>query len=208
MKLLILESYEIIRKGLMTMLSIEDEFQEIIETTTIEEAMKQLRVQKIDIAIINLSLGKRENGLSLVEKAKSEGLGTKFLVFTTLFRNEDMEKARALGVEGYIHQEATKEDICYAIKSIARGNLFYINKLAGKVNETSYSKIKLLLTEREYEVFKILGKGITNRQIAEQLFITEATVKKHISSILIKLEMSHRTEAALFSAKLWRRSED
>ena len=208
MKLLILENYEVIRKGLILMLNMENEFQDIIEATTIEEAMKQLRIHKIDIAIINLSLGKRETGLSLVEKAKKEGFDTKFLIFTTLFRNEDMEKARALGVEGYIHQEATQEDICYAIKSIARGNLFYINRLEGEGNETSYSKIKMLLTDREYEIFKILGKGITNSQIAERLFITEATVKKHISSILAKLEMSHRTEAALYSAKLWRRSKD
>lgn len=208
MKLLILEKYEVIRKGLVLMLSRDQEFEYIIEAASVEEAMKALRMQKIDIAIIDLSVGQGDDRLKLVEKAKEEGIATKFLIFTSLIRDEDVKKAKALGIEGCIRQDATKEDICYAIKNIARGNLFYMNGLKHEENELPYQKIKILLTDREYEVFKILGKGATNSQIADRLFITEATVKKHISSILAKLEMSHRTEAALYAAKLWRRKED
>lgn len=208
MKLLILEKYEVIRQGLVLMLSKEEEFELIVETANVEEAMKNLRMQEIDIAIIDLSVDQRDERLKLVEKARREGIATKFLIFTSLIRDEDIKKARAIGIEGCLRQDATKEDICYAIKQIARGNSFYMNGLKSKEKEIPYQKIKLLLTDREYEIFKILGKGVTNTQIGEMLFITEATVKKHISSILAKLEMSHRTEAALYAAKLWRRKED
>ena len=189
-------------------LGMENDFQVIIEATTVGEAIKQLSIQEIDIAIINLSIGQKEDGLEVVERAKAAGMTTKFLVFTSLIRSNDIERARTLGVEGYIHQDATKEDICYAINSIVRGKKYYLNRVIYEGDESQYQKVKSLLTDREYEVFKALGKGRTNSQIAEVLFITEATVKKHISSILAKLELANRTEAALYAARLWRRKED
>ncbi|PHV70457.1 DNA-binding response regulator [Sporanaerobium hydrogeniformans] len=207
MKLLIVDDHEIVRKGLIASLAIEQLFDEIDEADSIEKGMKSLILNKPDMTIVDINLGNKENGLTLIEKAKEKKLITQFIVLTSSSRVGDFLRAKTLEVEGYILKDSDMEDIIYGIRSVIRGRKFYDAQIEIQV-EQHKDPLKEKLTEREYEVLVELGKGLTNGQIAETLFITENTVKKHISNLMSKLELAHRTEVALFAAKRWRRVED
>lgn len=208
MKILIVDDHDVVRKGIISTLSFEENFEEIQEASDISEGMKMLRIHKPDIALIDISLGKKENGMSIIKMAKQEHIDTKFVILTSSSRQDDYDYARELGVSGYILKDSPIEDIEYALKTVAKGRQFFDSTLQNYSSKGINDKIKAILTEREFEVLRALGTGLTNAQIAEKLFITENTVKKHISNILSKLELSHRTEAALYAASLWRRDDE
>ena len=137
--------------------------------------------------------------LTVTEKAKKLSPGAKFIILTSCLLQEDFLKAEKIGVDGYILKEAFAEDILYAIRLIQRGKKHYDPAIIGqksKMNEESW--LLNALTERENEVLREIGRGMTNEAIARKLFISEHTVKKHVSSILSKLGLNHRTEAALY----------
>lgn len=208
MKLLIVDDHEIIRKGLIEVLKLNQKFSEIKEAGHIDEALKVLRVEQPELAIVDILLGRNENGLDILEKSRAEHLKTQFLILTASTRKNDFIRAKELDVSGYVLKDSSIEDIAYAIRSVMKGKNFYDSSLQIQEGEDLHKHVQSVLTEREYEVLRLLGKGLTNQQIAEALFITENTVKKHISSLLGKLQLAHRTEAALYAAKLWRRAED
>ena len=208
MTLLIVDDHDIVRKGLLASLTVENCFEKIDEAANIEDAMKVLRISRPDITLLDINLGNKENGLDLITRARKENILTKFVVLTSSSRKGDFIKAKELEVSGYILKDSNVEDILYGLKCIGRGKKFYDTGVEDQVKKDNQKNWKEMLTEREYEVLIELGKGFTNTQIAEKLFITENTVKKHISSLLGKLGMTHRTEAALFATRQWRRKED
>lgn len=207
MKLLIVDDHDIVRKGLVTMLKGENEFDQIQEASNIDEAMKILSIDTPDIALVDVNLNGK-NGLDLIEEVNNKNLSTKFVVFTSSSRRGDFIRAKALNVEGYILKDSNVEDIIYAIKSVGRGRRFYDTEIVQEAQPTKRNELLDSLTEREKEIFREIGRGLSNAQIAEKLYITENTVKKHISSLLSKLGVSRRTEVALYATKLWRRKDD
>jgi two-component system nitrate/nitrite response regulator NarL len=113
---------------------------------------------------------------------------------------EDFLKAEEVGVDGYVLKEALPEELLYAIKIVSQGRKYYDPTLLElKMKETANDPINEL-TPREQDVLMALGEGLPNREIAKRLFITEYTVKKHVSQILSKLELADRTQAALFAS--------
>lgn len=205
MKVLIIDDHDIVRKGIAAMLGCDDDFEEIEEAGNLEEGMKKLTIYTPDIALIDVNLA-GQNGLDIIERAKERQIHTKFVVLTSSSRKSDFLRAKELEVDGYILKDSNVEDIIYAIKSIARGRKFYDAQITEQSKQDDRDKMLKSLTEREQEVFIEIGKGLTNTQIAEKLYISENTVKKHISSLLGKLGLAHRTEVALCATKLWRRS--
>lgn len=207
MKILIIDDHDIVRKGIVAMLECETEFEEITEAGNMEEAVKMLTIHTPDMALVDINLAGK-NGLDIIEQAQQRQIATKFVVLTSSSRKSDFIRAKELEVDGYILKDSNVEDIIYALKSIARGRKFYDAQIAEKDKPDDRGKLLETLTEREKEIFVEIGKGLTNTQIAEKLYITENTVKKHISSLLGKLGLTRRTEVALYATKLWRRKDD
>lgn len=208
MQLLIIDDHEVIRRGLIATLTYETYFDRIGEASNVEEGIKQLRIMLPEVTVVDLKLGNNESGFEVIRRAQREQIVTKFIILASHARKADFIEGERLGVQGYISKAAELEDIIYAIRTVAKGKIFYSSEFKERHTKTKQEEIKESLTGREYEVLCALGKGLTNAQIAEVLFITENTVKKHISSILGKLDLSHRTEGAILSANLWRRKED
>ena len=204
MKLLIVDDHEIVRKGIVALLEEEEEITEIQEASDLEEALKLVTIHEPDLTLIDVNLGGK-NGLDLIEMCRERQIDTKFIVLTSSSRKGDFIRAKELDVAGYILKDSNVEDIIYAIKAINRGRKFYDTQITIEEPESERSKILGRLTEREQEIFIEIGRGLTNTQIAEKLYITENTVKKHISSLLSKLGVKRRTEVALYATKLWRR---
>ncbi len=198
MKILVVDDHPLVRKGLSSTLSFEENIEKIDEASNVAEAMNFLTKEKFDLAIIDLNLG-REDGLEVVSKGRKKELETKFIILTSSIKRDDFLRAKGMGVDGYILKEAFAEDILYALRVVARGRKFFDSEVL-KYEESEMGDNNLIdLTSREKDVFKELGNGLSNMQIAERLYISENTVKKHVSNILSKLELTHRTQVALLA---------
>lgn len=195
MKILLVDDHPMIRKGLAATLKFEEDVEEIREASNVHEALGILAQYQPDLAVVDLRLGK-EDGLEVVSRAKKKDLQTRFIILTSSSKKDDLTRAQEIGVDGYILKDAFAEDIMYAFRVVARGKKFFDSELL-QYNQTEKDELREL-TPRERDVLIELGKGFSNIQIAQSLYISENTVKKHISSILLKLGLSHRLEAALF----------
>ncbi|MBF8982467.1 response regulator transcription factor [Lutibacter sp. B2] len=201
MKILIVDDHPLVRRGLSSTLSFEENIEKIEEASNVEEAMKVLEKGELDLAIIDLQLGK-EDGLEIVKRAKGKNLKTKCIILTSSIRKADFLRAQKGNVDGYILKEAFAEDILYALHVVMRGKKFFAPEILEYINKKEEDNQLDQLTPREKDVFKELSNGLSNIQIAKKLFISEHTVRKHVSNILSKLELSHRTQAALLATSL------
>ncbi|NMA95379.1 MAG: response regulator transcription factor [Clostridiales bacterium] len=197
MRIVIVDDHPLVRQGLISVLEMEDDMKVISESDNALEALSIISDKKPDIALIDLMLGK-ESGLEIVKKAKELKISSKFIILTSSAYYEDFLMAEACGVEGYILKEALPEELLYAIRLVNGGRRYYDPQLLEYKLRQGTDGFYEQLTAREQEVLRELGKGLNNRQIAKRLFITEHTVKKHVSQILAKLGLEDRTQAALY----------
>lgn len=196
MNILVVDDHPLVRKGISSTLSFEKEIESVIEASNVEEALRQIKIKKPALAIVDLNLGK-EDGLEIIKKTKCRSVDTKFVILTSSIRKDDYLRAEEAGVDGYILKEAFAEDIIYAIHVVLRGKKFIDPEVIRYQNKNSNDNCLSELTPRENDVLIELGNGLSNIEIAQKLYISESTVKKHVSNILLKLQLSHRTQAAL-----------
>jgi len=193
-KIVIVDNHPVVRQGIISILTNEKNIEEIKEASNIQKAMNIIAKEEIEIAIIDLRLD-NEDGLAIVARAKAMELKTKFIILTGVMSEEDFKRAEHLSVDGYLLKEAFVEDILYAIRVISRGKRYYYSELLKYDDQFNSSKISKL-TDRERDVLNEIRKGLSNEEIASRLNISEHTVKKHVSSILTKLNLSNRTQVA------------
>ena len=197
MRILIVDDHPLVRKGISSTLSFEEDIEKVLEASTVDEAINLIQMEKPELAIVDLNLG-REDGLDIVTRSRKKGAKIKFLILTSSIRKEDYMRSEEVNVDGYILKEAFAEDILYAVHVVLRGKKYIDPEVINYQKANTYEQGYLSqLTPRESDVLVELGKGLSNYEIAKNLFISEHTVKKHVSNILSKLELEHRTQAAL-----------
>lgn len=202
MSILIVDDHPLVRRGIIDILSIGKSGEEIKEAGNIEQAIKILKKHSTNIIMVDLHLG-TENGFNLIETARKILPNIKIIVLTSSSNVLDLRQAKELKVDGYLLKDAFVEDIIYALNVIRRGGRFYSYGLVEKsINGMDPPQLKVL-TVREKEVFSQLSKGMTNAQISAELYISEGTTKKHISSILSKLNLNNRIEVILYAEKIY-----
>lgn len=201
MKILIVDDHPLVRKGILSTLSFEEDIQKVLEASNVNDAVNLIERERPELAIVDLNLGS-EDGLDIVIRSKIKDIDTKFMILTSSIKKDDYIRSEEAGVDGYILKEAFAEDILYAIHVVLRGRKFIDSEViryqAANPTQDRYLKE---LTPRESDVLVELGKGLSNYEIASKLYISENTVKKHVSNILSKLELTHRTQAALLVNK-------
>lgn len=187
---MIVDDHPLVRQGLASLISMEGDMELIGECSNVEEALLMIDEKKPDVAIIDLKLGK-ESGLDIVSAEKEHIC--KYVILTSSAAYADFKKSEELNVDGYVLKEALPEELLYALRLVNKGRRYYDPVLLEyKLQEGSNN-----LTLREKEVLQKLGQGLNNHEIADELFISENTVKKHVSQILAKLNLHDRTQAAL-----------
>lgn len=196
---LILDDHPLARQGLESIIQMYRPEEAIVQAGTVGEAMEQMRRTKVDMAFVDVNLG-RESGFTFVEWVKQEGRDTKIFFITSSSRESDFRYAKQLDVDAYVLKDAFIDDIMYGLKVVERGGKFYSAALVDKMNRPLEDEQRLReLTDRELDVLVLLSQGYSNTKISKTLFISEGTTKKHITSIFSKLGFESRAEAMLFA---------
>ncbi|MDF2558476.1 MAG: LuxR family transcriptional regulator [Bacillales bacterium] len=142
-----------------------------------------------------------ENGLDEIYELKSHArIG--FIIIDFYNNKELLQAATETGIEGYILGTSSSEELIYAMKQIKKGKKYYDAELFPLILKVDKKTIASTLTSREREVLLALGRGFNNRQISKHLYITENTVKKHLTRIFDKIKVSDRTQAAIYAQSI------
>lgn len=200
LKIIVVDDHPLVLKGLTTVLSTEEGVGVIAQANNGKDACKLAIDMQPDMVIVDIRLGK-EHGLDLVEQIRAMGVNCMFVVLTSSPSLEDFIRANELAVHGYISKVASPEEFLSAVRVIKKGRKYFDAELVEAVMSNRGGNLLLELTAREREVLHCLGKGLSNREISQKLFVTEHTVKKHVSQILAKLGVVDRTQAALVAVQ-------
>ncbi len=201
-RVMVLDDHPLVYEGLEAVLQHDPQIELVGLAQNTASAETLFEQTKPDLVLVDLRLP-GESGLGFIKKMKAKQVEAKMVVLTSSSWPGEISEALDMGVDGYMLKDSLPEELISAIKRVASGRKHYDARVAELAVQRTSSVANVLrdLTEREIEVLRELSQGLTNRQIAEQLFITENTVKKHISSILSKLSLEDRTQAALFAVE-------
>jgi DNA-binding NarL/FixJ family response regulator len=197
-KIVIVDDHPLVRRGLASVISMQSNLQFAGEATNGQEALLVIEEIQPDLVLIDLKLAD-ESGLDIIKEARVRGFSCKFILLTSSASREDFLKAEEVLVDGYVLKEALPEELLFAIQLVHKGRKYYDPGLMEDKMRMSGSSPTDELTPKEKEVLIELGQGACNREIASRLFISEFTVKKHVSQILAKLQVADRTQAALYA---------
>lgn len=191
-RILVVDDHAIVRKGLVALLNTVDGLTVVAEASDGEEAIQAHRTYKPDVTLMDLRLPKI-GGADAISRIRQENPAARIIVLTTFDGDEDIFRALQAGAKGYLLKGMDASELTEAIRAVYAGKskipAFVAEKLAGRMGGPA-------LTTRELEVLKRIVAGRSNKEIGADLHISEATVKTHINSILGKLGVSDRTQAA------------
>ena len=195
---LVLDDHPIARQGLESIIKLHKPEEETLQAGTVGEAIDLVERKPVDMAFVDLHLH-NESGFEFLEWVQRHDKAIKTFVITSSSSESDFVKAKNLGIDAYVLKDAFIDDIMYSLKVVDRGGKFYSSDLVDNMGSFTEEEKKIeALTKRELEVALLLREGYTNAKIAEDLFVSEGTVKKHISNIFGKLDMYSRTEVLVF----------
>lgn len=198
MRLILVDDHPMVLQGVSSVINSQKDMKVVGTASTCDEGLRLLRELQPDLAVVDLKIG-NDYGLDLVKQGRSIAPGCRFIVLTSFSDGFYIKECLAQKVEGYILKEATPEEFLVAIRLVARGRNYVDPAVMQQIISHDDRDPIEQLTSREREVLEALAKGMSNREIAAALYITEYTVKKHVSQILDKLELADRTQAALYA---------
>lgn len=204
-KVVIVDDHSMVREGLKQLLELEGDVQVIGEAGDGIECLKLLETTIPQVLLLDINMPNM-NGLEVLERLKEDKVDVKIIILTVHDEIEFLLKAVDIGINGYLLKESDSSELKKAISHVIKGETYIqpsmIPLLNSKMVERNHEKVKIdLLTKRELEVLKLLSVGLYNKEIGKRLDISERTVKNHISSIFKKIEVTDRTQAAVFAIR-------
>jgi DNA-binding NarL/FixJ family response regulator len=205
MKLIICDDQSIVRDGLEMLVKLEKDM-EVVGTAGDGAAAVELVTQKKpDIVLMDLKMPVM-NGVEATRRIRAQFPEIKVLVLTTYADDEWVFDAVQAGASGYLLKDTPRDEVIKAIRGTLEGKTYVDPSVAGKVLHQAAARhtqpatnITADLTEREVEVLRLIAKGFSNKDISGKLFLSEGTVRNHVSVILAKLGVSDRTQAAVIA---------
>ena len=204
-RIFLLDDHEVVRRGIAELLGLEDDMEIVGEAGTTEDALTRIRAAKPDVAVLDVRLPDG-SGVEVCRDVRSELPATRCLMLTSYADDEALFDAIMAGASGYVLKDIRGNDLVRAIRAVAAGTSLLDPAATARVMERLRSPkggdARLAnLTDQERRILELIGEGLTNRQIGERLFLAEKTVKNNVSSLLSKLGMQRRTEAAVYAAR-------
>lgn len=199
----IVDDHIMFRQGIKQLLENDGDIRVVGEASNGEEGIKVLEENDPDVLLLDIRMPKM-SGLEALQKIREKGIERKVLFLTAHDETEYLMKANEFGADGYVLKSSELSVLKKAIYTVKEGNTYIEETLHALMNETieqNNGKNSDKLTKREIEVLQHMAGGLSNREIANQLSISEKTVKNHASNIFQKLKVSDRTQAAVYAIK-------
>ena len=210
LRVMIVDDHELFRRGIQMVLEQEDDLEVVGEATDGEQAVSKAEELTPDVVLMDVRMPKN-SGIEATRKIKELIPSAKILMLTVSDQEEDLYEAIKAGASGYLLKEISEEDVADAIRSVWSGQSRISPAMASKLLNEFQAMSKRAeereavhtprLTEREMEVLTLVAKGMNNRDIAKELFISENTVKNHVRNILEKLQLHSRMEAVVYAVR-------
>jgi len=205
-RILIVDDQALVRQGLASLLSLETDFQIVGEAGNGDQAVSMAESLEPDMVLMDIRMPGRD-GVAATRIIHEKLPATKILVLTTFDDDEYIVQAMQAGAAGYLLKDTPTDQLASTIRALHAGSTLFgptiAQKIISRLNPVQAAQERVavdkLLTAREVEVLQLLGQGKSNREIAQTLFITEGTVKNHITRILSQLNLRDRTQAALWA---------
>ena len=191
-RILIVEDHNVVRQGLTALLKVVEGLEVVGEAADGVEALAQFRKHQPDVTLIDLRLP-RMSGVDVIHRIRTDMPQARFIVLTTYDGDEDIYRALKAGAKAYLLKGMTSEDLIATIRTVHEGKSHIPPAIAEKLAERMGVEE---LTPREFDVLEQIVHGKSNKEIATELDVSEATVKTHINSLLGKLGVTDRTQAA------------
>lgn len=204
-KVMIADDHILMREGIKQLLEIDGNIEVIAEAGDGNECLEKLKMNCPDVLLLDINMPEK-NGIEVLREIKNENLSIKVLMLTLHNEVEYLIKAVDCGVDGYIMKDSESAELKRAILMVFQGKNYIQPSLIPELNfrlaNRDVEKDKIdFLTKRELEVLIEVANGMSNKEIALNLDISERTVKNHISNIFKKIDVSDRTQAAVFAIK-------
>ena len=201
----IVDDHAVVRQGLITFLEFQDEIEVVGEASNGKEAIEKVQQFEPDVVLMDLVMPVMD-GLTAIKQIKQLRPSTEIIALTSFADDEKVFTAIRSGATGYLLKDVQPNDLVKAVLAADRGEVQFHPEVAKKlmhevVAPASNANVLNDLTEREREVLGSLGLGMSNKEIAYKISVSEKTVKAHVSSILNKLNLPGRTHAALYASR-------
>jgi two-component system, NarL family, response regulator DevR len=206
-RVFLLDDHEIVRRGLRELLEAEPDLTVVSEAGTAEEALARIPATRPDVAVLDVRLPDG-NGVEVCREIRSRHPEIQCLMLTSFADDEALFSAIMAGAAGYVLKQVKGSDLVEGVRRVGRGESLLDPALTARVLERlrtggeEEDELVAGLSPQERKLLDLLAEGLTNRQIAERMYLAEKTVKNYVSNLLAKLGMQRRTEAAVYAARL------
>lgn len=203
-KVLLVDDHQVVRRGLRTFLEIQDDIEVVGEAADGAEGVARTEELRPDVVLMDIKMPGTD-GIDALRKLRELGNPARVLIVTSFTEQRTVVPALRAGASGYVYKDVDPDALAGAIRSVHAGHVLLQPEVAGALlaqeDAGSGTGRGSTLTEREREVLGLIADGRSNREIARALVLSEKTVKTHVSNILMKLDLSDRTQAALWAVR-------
>ncbi|WP_156758507.1 response regulator [Actinokineospora pegani] len=204
MSVLLVDDHEVVRRGLRDLLDGEPDIEVVAEAGGVAEALARAGSARPDVAVVDVRLPDGD-GVSLCRSLRALTPAPQCLVLTAFDDEQALVEAIMAGAAGYLLKQVRGQDLVNAVREVAAGRSLLdpvtTSRVLDRMRRSAEADELAGLTERERAVLELIGEGLSNREIAERLFLAEKTVKNYVTSVLSKLGMQRRTQAVAWVAR-------
>ncbi len=206
-RILLVDDHEVVRLGLRTLLESHSNMDVVAEAATAKEAVEKTKLHQPDVVVMDIRL-KGGSGIEACQEITEQFPDIKVIMLTSYAEDEMLFSAIRAGAAGYVLKQIGGDDLVRAIEQVSRGEAMLdpavtqrvfqeVRKAAREEEASAFAE----LTQQEMHVLQLVSEGRTNREIAEELYLGEGTVRNYVSSILSKLSVKNRAEAAAYAVE-------
>lgn len=211
-RVFLLDDHEVVRRGVRDLLEAAGDLEVVGEAGTADEALRRVPATRPDVAVLDVRLPDG-SGIDVCRELRAANPELRCLMLTSFNEDEALLDAIVAGASGYVLKEVRGGDIVESVRRVARGETLLDPLATARVierlrNPPETDDPLAALSPQERRILTLLADGLTNRQIAEQMYLAEKTVKNYVSNLLAKLGMDRRTQAAVYAARLADRQRD
>ncbi|NLX62377.1 MAG: response regulator transcription factor [Tissierellia bacterium] len=205
---MISDDHALMREGLKQLLELEKDIAVVCQAKDGHETVEKILIHEPDVLLLDINMPNL-NGIDVLRRLRDLGVDTKVIILTIHDDKEYLLETMKMGADGYVLKDSDANSLIRAIKDVKEGKTYIQPSIASMLKEEISSKDEAdeeqrkieSLTNREYEVLTLIAEGLNNKEIAKKLYISEKTVKNHVSNIFKKLEVNDRIQAAIFAFK-------